>query len=124
MEPKVNHPAASVSVATRNFFGDAATPPCGDAVMQGGDYLPLDPNSFTTSITADDLKTMTGHRPALQCNDGYRTEEECFALDAKQSTGRDSFDAVIAILNSLIISLKSMPIFSIPVTPAHPTSLL
>ena len=30
-------PAASVSVAARHFFDDAATPPCGDAaVMQGG----------------------------------------------------------------------------------------
>src|SRR6188474_974723 len=38
-------PAASASVASRNFFDDAATPPCGDA-RRG---LALDSNLFTPS---------------------------------------------------------------------------
>src|SRR5437773_12329527 len=41
-------PAASVSVAARNFIDDAATPPCGDA-RRG---ITLDSNLFTASVTA------------------------------------------------------------------------
>src|SRR5213594_3910338 len=42
-------PAASVSVAARNFIDDAATPPCGDA-RRG---ITLDSNSFTAPMTDD-----------------------------------------------------------------------
>src|SRR5205823_7026659 len=41
-------PAASVSVAARNFIDDAATPPCGDA-RRG---ITLDSNSFTAPMNA------------------------------------------------------------------------
>src|SRR6266487_619421 len=40
-------PAASASVAARNFLDDAATPPCGDA-RRG---ITLDSNLFTAPIT-------------------------------------------------------------------------
>src|SRR5438874_12378647 len=42
-------PAASASVAARNFLDDAATPPCGRA-RRG---ITLDSNLFTAPMTAD-----------------------------------------------------------------------
>src|SRR6266487_2657480 len=42
-------PAASASVAARNFLDDAATPPCGDA-RRG---ITLDSNLFTAPMSAD-----------------------------------------------------------------------
>src|SRR5437867_7216440 len=45
-------PAASASVAARNFLDDAATPPCGDA-RRG---LTLDSNLFTVPMTAHDIE--------------------------------------------------------------------
>src|SRR5205809_8041403 len=43
-------PAASASVAARNFLDDAATPPCGDA-RRG---ITLDSNLFTAPMTPGD----------------------------------------------------------------------
>ena len=65
-------PAASASVAARNFVDDAATPPCGDARRGIALYC----NSFTPSMTAGfivaDGKT-GGHRPPLQQPNGSLT---------------------------------------------------
>src|SRR5947199_5977294 len=44
-------PAASASVAARNFLDDAATRPCGDA-RRG---ITLDSNLFTAPMTADNI---------------------------------------------------------------------
>src|SRR5206468_1141101 len=66
-----NHPAASASVAARNFLDDAATPPCGRA-RRG---ITLDSNLFTAPQTAPTVKNLYAYL-AVHAEGGIR----CFLL--------------------------------------------
>src|SRR5439155_6033279 len=63
-----NHPAASASVAARNFLDEAATPPCGRA-RRG---ITLDSNLFTAPQTAPTVKNLYAYL-AVHAEGGIRT---------------------------------------------------
>src|SRR5436309_13894774 len=63
-----NHPAASASVAARNFLDDAATPPCGRA-RRG---ITLDFNLFTAPQTAPTVKNLYAYL-AVHAQGGIRS---------------------------------------------------